>query len=41
MTESIKAVVLPDRKIVAISGMDCVKFLQGLITNDTRRLAPR
>ncbi len=40
MTESIKAVVLPDRKIVAISGTDRVKFLQGLMTNDIRRLAP-
>jgi folate-binding Fe-S cluster repair protein YgfZ len=28
MTESIKAIVLPDRKIVAISGTDRVKFLQ-------------
>jgi len=40
MTESLKAVVLPDRKIVAISGTDRVKFLQGLMTNDIRRLAP-
>ncbi|MGO8910759.1 MAG: YgfZ/GcvT domain-containing protein [Bradyrhizobium sp.] len=40
MTESIKAVVLPDRKIVAISGTDRVKFLQGLMTNDIRRLTP-
>jgi tRNA-modifying protein YgfZ len=39
MTESMKAVVLPDRKIVAISGTDRVKFLQGLMTNDIRRLA--
>ena len=38
MTESIKAVVLPDRKIVAVSGTDGVKFLQGLMTNDIRRL---
>jgi folate-binding protein YgfZ len=38
MTESIKAAVLPDRKIVLISGKDRVKFLQGLMTNDIRRL---
>ena len=40
MTESLKAVVLSDRTIVAISGPDRVKFLQGLTTNDIRRLAP-
>jgi len=40
MTESIKAVVLPDRTLVAISGTDRVKFLQGLMTNDIRRLTP-
>jgi tRNA-modifying protein YgfZ len=40
MTGSLKAVVLPDRKILAVSGMDRVKFLQGLMTNDLRRLAP-
>ncbi|MBR1279338.1 folate-binding protein YgfZ [Bradyrhizobium sp. AUGA SZCCT0283] len=40
MTYSLKAVVLRDRKIVAISGTDRVKFLQGLTTNDIRRLAP-
>ena len=40
MTESLKAVVLPDRKILAVSGTDRVKFLQGLMTNDIRRLAP-
>lgn len=40
MTEPIKAIVLPDRKILAISGTDRVKFLQGLMTNDIRRLAP-
>jgi tRNA-modifying protein YgfZ len=31
---------LLDRKILAISGTDRVKFLQGLMTNDIRRLAP-
>jgi folate-binding protein YgfZ len=40
MTESLKAAVLPDRKIVAVSGTDRAKFLQGLTTNDIRRLAP-
>jgi tRNA-modifying protein YgfZ len=40
MIESLKAVVLRDRKIVAVSGTDRVKFLQGLTTNDIRRLAP-
>ena len=40
MTETIKAVVLPDRKIVAISGTDRLRFLQGLMTNDIRRLTP-
>jgi len=40
MTESLKAAVLLDRTIVAVSGPDRVKFLQGLMTNDIRRLAP-
>jgi folate-binding protein YgfZ len=40
MTESLKATVLPDRRVVAIGGPDRVKFLQGLLTNDIRRLAP-
>jgi len=40
MTEPLKAAVLGDRKIVAVSGTDRVKFLQGLTTNDIRRLAP-
>ena len=40
MTESLKAVVLHERKIVAVGGTDRVKFLQGLTTNDIRRLAP-
>jgi folate-binding protein YgfZ len=31
---------LPDRSVVAVSGADRVKFLQGLTTNDIRRLAP-
>lgn len=40
MTEPLKAVVLRDRSIVAISGTDRIKFLQGMITNDIRQLAP-
>jgi folate-binding protein YgfZ len=40
MTEPLKAVVLRDRSIVAVSGADRIKFLQGMITNDMRRLAP-
>lgn len=40
MTHSLKVAVLPDRRVVAISGADRVKFLQGLMTNDVRRLAP-
>ncbi len=40
MTESLKFVVLRDRCVVAVSGTDRDKFLQGMITNDIRRLAP-
>lgn len=40
MTASLKAAVLRDRKVVALSGTDRVKFLQALVTNDIRRLAP-
>jgi folate-binding protein YgfZ len=40
MTDSLKVAVLPDRSVLAISGADRVKFLQGLTTNDIRRLAP-
>lgn len=40
MTEPLKAAVLHDRKIVAVSGTDRIKFLQGLTTNDIRQLAP-
>jgi folate-binding protein YgfZ len=39
MTGSLKAAFLPDRSVVAITGPDRVKFLQGLVTNDVRRLA--
>ena len=40
MADTLKASVLPDRGIVSVSGPDRVKFLQGLMTNDIRRLAP-
>jgi tRNA-modifying protein YgfZ len=40
MTEFLKAVVLRDRSVVAVTGTDRVKFLQGLMTNDIRRVAP-
>lgn len=40
MTDSLKVAALPDRSVVAIGGADRVKFLQGLTTNDIRRLAP-
>ena len=40
MTQSLQAAVLPDRSLVAVSGPDRIKFLQGLTTNDVRRLAP-
>lgn len=40
MSETLKTVVLHDRKVVAVSGADRRKFLQGLVTNDIRRLAP-
>ncbi|WKA28523.1 CAF17-like 4Fe-4S cluster assembly/insertion protein YgfZ [Bradyrhizobium roseum] len=39
MTHSLNVAVLPDRRVVAIGGADRVKFLQGLMTNDIRRLA--
>lgn len=40
MTDALKAATLPDRRVIAIGGVDRVKFLQGLVTNDIRRLAP-
>jgi folate-binding protein YgfZ len=40
MTVSPKAAVLRDRSVVALSGTDRIKFLQGLVTNDIRRLRP-
>jgi len=40
MTALLKAAVLRDRSIVTLGGTDRVKFLQGLVTNDIRRLAP-
>jgi len=40
MTESLQAALLPDRSVVTIGGADRIKYLQGLSTNDIRRLAP-
>jgi hypothetical protein len=40
MTGSLQSAELRDRSVVAIAGPDRVKFLQGLVTNDIRRLAP-
>jgi folate-binding protein YgfZ len=39
MAESLKAAVLDDRAVLAMTGQDRVKFLQGLVTNDVRKLA--
>lgn len=39
-TDALKAAVLPDRSVLSITGPDTRKFLQGMITNDIRRLAP-
>jgi folate-binding protein YgfZ len=39
MTGSLKAAFLRDRSVIAIGGADRIKFLQGLVTNDIRRLA--
>ena len=35
------AILLEDRSIVAVSGPEARPFLQGLITNDIEKLAPR
>lgn len=40
MSVSLQAALLPDRSVLAITGPDSRKFLQGMITNDIRRLAP-
>jgi folate-binding protein YgfZ len=32
--------LLPHRSVIAVSGADRVEFLQGLISNDTRKIAP-
>jgi folate-binding protein YgfZ len=40
MTEALKAAPLPDRTVLAVEGADRIKFLQALLTNDLRRLAP-
>lgn len=39
MIDTLNAAILPDRRVAAITGVDRVKFLQGLVTNDIRRLA--
>lgn len=39
MSQDLKAAALPDRQVIAVSGTDRIKFLQGLVTNDVRRLA--
>ena len=38
MTSEIKIAPLPDRGVVAVDGPDALTLLQGLITNDVRRL---
>ena len=38
MTSEIKIAPLPDRGVVAVDGPDALSLLQGLITNDVRRL---
>jgi folate-binding protein YgfZ len=40
MTASLRFAILQDRTVLAMGGADRVKFLQGLLTNDMRRLAP-
>lgn len=40
MTNILQAAALPERGIVTVSGAERIKFLQGLTTNDIRRLAP-
>jgi folate-binding protein YgfZ len=40
MVDPLKTAVLEVRAVVALTGKDRVKFLQGLVTNDVRRLAP-
>lgn len=40
MSGSARVALLPGRGIVAVAGRDRASFLQGLVTNDIRRLAP-
>lgn len=40
MTSETKLAHLPDRGVIAVSGADAVKFLQGLLTNDVAGLSP-
>jgi folate-binding protein YgfZ len=41
MGEAPKAATLHDRAVLAMTGADRVKFLQGLVTNDVRKLTPQ
>ncbi|CCB66837.1 MULTISPECIES: folate-binding protein YgfZ [unclassified Hyphomicrobium] len=40
MSDIAKAAILHDRSVLEIGGADRTKFLQGLVTNDMRRVAP-
>lgn len=40
MTSETKFAHLPDRGVIAVSGADAMKFLQGLLTNDVAGLSP-
>jgi folate-binding protein YgfZ len=40
MTEPLRAAILPRRTVLAFDGPDRDKFLQGLLTNDVRKLTP-
>jgi folate-binding Fe-S cluster repair protein YgfZ len=40
MTGSVRTALLPDRAVLALEGPDRASFLQGLVTNDIRQLAP-
>lgn len=39
MSQPLKAATLPDRQFLAVSGVDRIKLMQGLVTNDIRRLS--
>ena len=40
MSSTAMAALLPGRGVVSVAGADRAKFLQGLVTNDVRQLAP-